>query len=143
MHTHGLYPRTQAHIYNTAIHPCLTYAAHTMYLKKSEIHQLEIAQGNTVKLSLSLSKSCRTTPLLLALGIPHISQTSQTVGLLRRYLLSDSISHNLYWGLLQSNINTCPAALLSRASSIMSDHRLNLHSLVFENKAPIKLQVKA
>ena len=64
----GVDPCTIAHIYNVAIKPLLTYRSAAVGLSDKHVTKLEKLQGSLIKTALGLSKFCRNTSLMRALG---------------------------------------------------------------------------
>ena len=72
----GVDPYTIAHIYNVAIKPVLTYGCAAVGLFDKHVTELEKLQGSLIKTALiGLSKFCRNTSLMIAMGISSVKQT--------------------------------------------------------------------
>ena len=79
----------------------MTYAAHALHLTRTDIKTMESSHGNIIKSSLGLSKYSRTSPLIASLNIQRVESVinNQTINLLRRCLMGDSLASQLYWTL--------------------------------------------
>ena len=71
----GVDPYTIAHIYNLAIKPVLTYGCAAFGLSDKHVTELEKLRGSLIKTALGLSKFCRNTSLMRAMGISSVKQT--------------------------------------------------------------------
>ena len=71
----GVDPCTIAHIYNVAIKPVLTYGCAAIGLSDKHVTELEKLQGSLINTALGLSKFCRNTSLMRAMGISGVKQT--------------------------------------------------------------------
>ena len=132
MHDTALHPKTNAHLYNTSIHPCLIYATHAIALTKSDVKVMETAQGNILKSAMGLPKFSRTSPLLKALGVQSISKTIDILSLklMKRCLYSDSLTKTFYWNLLRKSEKS--KTLVDRCNEIMNKENMTLQTVLFD-----------
>ena len=91
--------KTYIYIYTLAIQPTLTYGAHAIHLKKTDLQLLEKAHARIIKTSLGLSKFSKTNPLLTALKTQRLESVVkvQTLNPLRRCMSGDSLASMFYW----------------------------------------------
>ena len=95
----GLRPEAVRHVY---LLPIMTYAAHALHLTRTDIKTMASTHGNIIKSSLGLSKYSRTSPLMIAsLNVQRVESviSNQTINILRRCLMVDSLSTPFYWTL--------------------------------------------
>ena len=120
LHMRGLSPEVVRHIYLLAILPIMTYAAHVLHLTQIDIKTVESTHGNTIKSSLVLSKYSRTSPLISSLNVERVESVinNQTINLLRRCLMGDSLASQLYWTLYKQD-ELDDKTLLGRASHLI------------------------
>ena len=99
MHSGGLSPDAIRHIYTLTIQPALTYGAHAIHLKKTDLQSIEKAHARIIKTSLGLSKFSKTNPLLTALKTQRRENVVkvQTLNLLRRCMSGNSLASVFYW----------------------------------------------
>ena len=73
-------------------------------LSTTELRALDTTHSNIIKWSLGLCKLCRSTPLLLALGVQRIPamRDHQSVNLLKRCLAGSSEASTFYWSLIHN-----------------------------------------
>ena len=92
------------HVYSLGVQPCLNYGAHAIDLSTTELRALDTTHSNLIKWSLGLSKFCRSTPLLRALGVQRIPamRDHQSVNLLKRCLAGLSAASTFYWSLIHT-----------------------------------------
>ena len=104
LHANGLDPLAAMHVYSLGVQPCLSYGAHAIDLSTTELRALDTTHLNLVKWSLWLSKFCRSTPLLRALGVKRIPAMTdhQSVNLLKRCLAGLSAASTFYWSLIHN-----------------------------------------
>ena len=69
----GVNPCTIDHIYNVAIKPVLTYGCAAVGLSDKHVTELEKLQSSLIKTALGLSKFCRNTSLMRAMGISSVN----------------------------------------------------------------------
>ena len=104
LHANGLDPLAAMHVYSLVVQPCLNYGAHAIDLSTTELRALDTTHSNLIKWSLGLSKFCRSTPLLRALGVQRIPamRDHQSVNLLKRCLAGSSAASTFYWSLIHN-----------------------------------------
>ena len=113
----GLSPEAVRHVYLLAILPIMTYAAHALHLTRTDIKTMESTHGNIIKSTYGLSKYSRTSPLIASLDIQRVESVinNQTINLLRRCLMGDSLASQLYWTLYKQG-ELDDKTLIGRAS---------------------------
>ena len=104
LHANGLDTLAAMHVYSLGVQPCLNYGAHAIDLSTTELLALDTTHSNLIKWSLGLSKLCRSTPLLRALGVQRIPamRDHQSVNLLKRCLAGSSAASTFYWSLIHN-----------------------------------------
>ena len=112
----------------------MTYAAHALYLTQTYIKTMESAHGNIIKSSLGLSKYSRTSPLIASLNVQRVESVinNQTINLLRRYLMGDSLASQLYWTLYKQG-ELDDKTLLGRASHLIHKNELTFTKTIFND----------
>ena len=97
LHMRGLSPEAVRHVYLLAILPIMTCATHAMHLTGTDIQTMESTHGTIIKSSLGLSKYSRTSPLIPSLNVQRVESVinSQTIHLLRRCMMGDSLASQL------------------------------------------------
>ena len=85
--------------YTHDIQPTLTYGAHSIHVKKTDLQLLEKAYARIIKTSLGLFKFSKTNPLLTALKTQRLESVVkvQNLNLLRRCMSGDSLALMFYW----------------------------------------------
>ena len=130
----GLSPEAVRHVYLLAILPIMTYAAHALHLTRTDIKTMESTHGNIIKSSLGLSKYSRTSPLIASLDIQRVESVinNQTINLLRRCLMGDSLASQLYWTLYKQG-ELDYKTLIGRASHLMQNNGLTFMKTIFND----------
>ena len=92
------------HVYLLGVQPCLNYWAHAIDLSTTELRALDTTHSNLIKWLLGLSKFCRSTPLLQALGVQRIPamRDHQSVNLLKRCLAGSPAASTFYRALIHN-----------------------------------------
>ena len=85
LHWNGVSPLTAREIFTTGIKSVLAYGCSSIYLKSGDLTKMDKQQNKLLKSALGISHSCRSTPLLQALGI---TLTSTDIHLSELNLLS-------------------------------------------------------
>ena len=93
LHANGLDPLAAMHVYSLGAQPCLNYGAHAIDLSTTELRALDTTHSNLIKCSLGLSKFCRSTPLLRALGVQRIPAMR---------VAGSSAASTFYWSLIHN-----------------------------------------
>ena len=134
LHMRGLSPEAVRHVYMLAILPIMTYAAHALHLTRTYIKTMESAHGNIIKSSLGLSKYSRTSPLIASLNVQRVESVinNQTINLLRRCLMGDSLASQLYWTLYKQG-ELDDKTLLGRASHLIHNNELTFTKTIFND----------
>ena len=115
----------KTYIYTLAIQPALTYGAHVIHLKKTDL-QL-IAHARIIKPSLGLSKFSKTNPLLTVLKTQRLANVVrvQTLNLLRRCRSGNSLASVFYWTIYKRG-DTEGKTLMGRSHTILKQYGLTL-----------------
>ena len=125
--------RNKTYIYTLAIQPTLTYGAHAIHLKKTDLQLLEKAHARIIKTSLVLSKFSKTNPLLTALKTQRLESVVkvQTLNLLRRCMSGDSLASMFYWTIYKRG-DTEGNTLMCRSHTILQQYGLvKPYSMIF------------
>ena len=95
---------------------------------------MESTHGNIIKSSLGLSKYSRTSPLIASLDIQRVESVinNQTINLLRRCLMGDSLASQLYWTLYKQG-ELDYKTLIGRASHLMQNNELTFMKTIFND----------
>jgi len=103
----GCSPCTITHIFSVAVRPVLLYGLECLYQDKTAINSIESVQGKFLKSAFGLKKSCKTKPLLQAVGIDRISVSIEVnkLSLFKSMLLSTSRCSVFYQHLLVSALS--------------------------------------
>ena len=111
---------TIRHMYTLAIQPTLTYGAHAIHLKKTDLQLMEEAHARIIKTSLGLSKFSKTNPLLTALKTHRLENVVkvQTLNLLRRCMSGNSFASVFYWTIYKRG-DTEGKTLMGRSHTIL------------------------
>ena len=123
----GVDPYTIAHIYNVAIKPVLTYGCAAVGLFDKHVTELEKLQGSLIKTALGLSKFCRNTSLMRAMGISSVKQTidMQYLSTLKNCITGSSKAKTFYLYLIHKhshyNIGS-HSSLLSRCIKVCDEY---------------------
>ena len=127
-------PRVESIHYLLAILPIMTYAAHAVHLTRTDIKTMESTHGNIIKSSLGLSKYSRTSPLIASLDIQRVESVinNQTINLLRRCLMGDSLAAQFYWTLYKQG-ELDDKTLIGRASHLMQKNELTFTKTIFND----------
>lgn len=98
MHRGGVKPSILAYLWKSAIQPALTYANETVALRTSQLIEMDKLQAKLIKNSLGFSKYLRSTALLKAMQIKHVSRTIpvNSMKLLRTMFTSQTRSRQFY-----------------------------------------------
>ena len=123
----GVDPYTIAHIYNVAIKPVLTYGCAAVGLFDKHVKELEKLQGSLIKTALGLSKFCRNTSLMRAMGISSVKQTidMQYLSTLKNCITGSSKAKTFYLYLIHkhSHYNMgSHSSLLSRCIKVCDEY---------------------
>ena len=132
--TRGLRPEAVRHVYLLAILPIMTYAAHAVHLTRTDIKTMESTHGNIIKSSLGLSKYSMTSPLIASLDIQRVESVinNQTINLLRRCLMGDSLASQFYWTLYKQG-ELDDKTLIGRASHLIQKNELTFTKTIFND----------
>ena len=130
----GLSPEAMRHVYLLAILPIMTYAAHALRLMRTDIKTMKSTHGNIIKSSLGLSKYSRTSPLMTSLNVQRVESVinNQTINLLRRCLMGDSLASQIYWTLYKQD-ELDDKTLLGRASHLIQKNELTFTKTIFND----------
>ena len=122
------------YIYTLAIQPTLTYGAHAIHLKKTDLQLLEKAHARIIKTSIDLSKFSKTNPLLTALKTQRLESVVkvQTLDLLRRCMSGDSLASMFYWTLYKRG-DTEGNTRVGRSHTILQQYGLTLTKAIFND----------
>lgn len=115
----GLITEAKSYLWRTLCVPTLLFGCETIFINNTQISEMNTLQGNLIKQFLGLSKRCRTSYLLQALGVPTTQDLllSRQTNLFKRMVLSNSICSDFYTGLMSRYIlngATFPKTLLGR-----------------------------
>ena len=135
MHGGGLTPDAITHnIYTLAIQPTLTYGAHAIHLKKTDLQLLEKSHARIIKTSLGISKFSKTNTLLTALNTQRLESVVkvQTLNLLRRCMSGDSLASMFYWTINKRG-DTEGNTLMGRSHTILQQYGLTLTKAIFND----------
>ena len=122
------------HVYLLAILPIMTYAAHALHLTRTDIKTMESTHGNVIISSLGLSKYSRTSQLIASLDIQRVESVinNQTINLLRRCLMGDSLASQFYWTLYKQR-ELDDKTLIGRASYLIQKNELTFTKTIFND----------
>ena len=101
----GVDPCTTAHIYNVAIKPVLSYGCAAVGLSDKDVTEQEKLQGSLIKTTVGLSKFCRNTSLMRAMGISSVKQTidMQYLSILKNCITGSSKAKTFYLYLIHKH----------------------------------------
>ena len=128
----GCSPGTISHVFSVAVRPVLTYGIESTYQDKSVFKQIDSFQGKLVKSALGLKKSCKTTPLLQAIGIDNISVTAEVnrLSLFKSMVLSTSRCGVFYQHMLSNVVNGKLSSHKNTISSVLQTCRKHNISII-------------
>ena len=129
----GAEPVVISHLWQTAMQPILLYSNECFDLSNSSKVELEKIQAKLVKASLGLSKFCRSSPLLSALGVRKVDclVNCQSIKLFNSIMTSKTQICNVYKYAFRKHLNI---GLLSRVKTICSDKRLSVVKIMVDKK---------
>ena len=142
LHWNGVSPLTAREIFTTGIKSVLAYGCSSIYLKNGDLTKMDKQQNKLLKSALGISHSCRSTPLLQALGITltstdiHLSE----LNLLKSCLLSDSHTSGFYRHMIKQNVvGTRDKTLYSRALNFAESHNIDLGKYIFNKNYSVTI----
>ena len=126
MHGGGLGPDAIRHTV-LAIQPTLTYGAHAIHLKKTDVQLIEKAHARVIKTSLGLSKFSNTNPLFAALKTLRLESVVKvhTLNMLRRCASGDSLA-SMFDCTIYKRGDTEGKTLMGRSHTILKQYGLTL-----------------
>ena len=132
--THSRRNKTYIRSLCNDLQPTLTYGAHAIHLKKTDLQILEKAHARIIKTSLGLSKFSKTNPLLTALKTQRLESVVkvQTLNLLRRCMSGDSLASMFYWTIYKRG-DTEGNTLMGRSHTILQQYGLSLTKAIFND----------
>jgi len=119
------------------IQTTLLYACEAMSIKKTKVKDLITTQGNLIKASLGLKRSCHTTPILQALDIQSVSNAVdfRALNLLRSCLLHPSGASQFYSNLLMHESGSkTQNTLVGRTLQTAHQHGINVLKFVMNSE---------
>jgi len=136
-------PTTKASLWNTVCQPTVMYGLSTLDLSSTQMKELDTHQSKLIKQSLQLSKLCRSSKLLNAMGVDKISTVleKQTLTLFRSVML-DKSSGSSFYGRIISDPKCHTNSLYHRATSIMKEHKITFGQLMTGHVYKAKLRPK-
>ena len=128
----GVKTETMAYLFKTTIRPVLLYGLQSVGNTKKSWEEIEKLQGKLLKAALNLKPSCKNTPLLHALKIPRIEESTrqQELILLRALMISCSRSSAFYKYLLANKIKNNLESKNNLISRVFSTCNINQMSFV-------------
>ena len=95
---------------------------------------MESTHGNIIKSSLGFSKCSRTSPLIASLNVQRVESVinNQTINLLRRGLMGDSLASQLHCTLYKQD-ELDDKTLLGRASHLIQKNELTFTKTIFND----------
>ena len=125
--------QTVVDIYQTAVNTMLQFGCSTIHINRTNMIKVNRHQCNLIKRHLGLSKWCHSSSLLQALGILPLSVdiNLQTMDLLTKSVITNSLARSFYCGLLRScdTSNTT----LSKCRNFSNNNRINLIQYIFND----------
>ena len=131
----GVSPCTALNIYQTTVRSTLSYGCTSISISDQNMKLMDKQQAKQIKCMLGLNPyQTKTTPLLQALGISLISESTNihSLDLLRQCLLSESNTKRFFcYMMTQSSFNN--NTLVGRVKKFAVDKNINLLQYVFND----------
>ena len=123
---------TALYVWSPTCKSILTYGCDALYLKNSDVKDLDKIQGKLIKSIVGIGVHYHTTPLLQALQILSVSATIDlsTVCLLYNIMKGNSAAKSFYLSLYGRNKFDCPNLLNGRVISICQKYNLSYLKII-------------
>jgi hypothetical protein len=122
-------------VYKACVNSVLHFGCSNIHINKTNTQTLDRYQGRFIKRMLGLSKWCRSTPLLKAIGIMPLSIDIQlqSLELLKKCVIDDSTANSFYCYLLDHDYFCNANTLINRCRNFAKNSNINISSFIFDN----------
>ena len=136
LHYKGVSPDVAAHLFSVGIQSTLAYGCEAIHTNLTSQKELSKCQGNLLKASLGLRRSCHTTPLLKALNILPIPSLIglQSLNLLKSNITYPSGASKFYCQLIAQRKLCSSHSLIDRVYSFATEYDIDVVKYILDSR---------